>query len=164
MHSCLTVLCARHLPPEVRNSCPMSDMRDTTNAFSSGLSVLLLGMSHKLCLLLSPTTASFPTDSLPNGHLLRWKITSREFPRMTRTLLPMPVLSRTTTNAHFFIQILLHLLFAFLLDVCAPFAPVFIPFSINKFQTNCPAVVRVNDGNAAHTVTCLKRESTSAMR
>ncbi|KAI0269703.1 hypothetical protein BGY98DRAFT_1012688, partial [Russula aff. rugulosa BPL654] len=82
-----------------------------------------------------------------------------EFPRMTRTLLPMHVLSRTTTNAHFFIQILLHLLFAFLLDVCAPSAPVFIPFSINKFQTNCPAVVRVNDGNAAHTVTCLKEKA-----
>ncbi|KAI0262833.1 hypothetical protein BGY98DRAFT_940392 [Russula aff. rugulosa BPL654] len=47
----------------------MSDMRDTTNAFSSGLSVLLLGMSHKLCLLVSPTTACFPTDSLPNSHL-----------------------------------------------------------------------------------------------
>ncbi|KAI0276014.1 hypothetical protein BGY98DRAFT_988549 [Russula aff. rugulosa BPL654] len=70
-------------------------------------------------------------------------------PRTTSTLFPMHVLSQTTTNAPFLIQNPLHLLFAFVLDVCALSALVFILFSIFNIQTNRRAVYRVIDGNGA---------------
>ena len=74
--------------------------------------------SLRVFLLLSPTTACFPTDPLPNGHVVRRGATSMLFQQMTRMLFPMHVLSPTTTNPH--------LLFPFLLDVCALSALVFI--------------------------------------